>query len=483
MRRKIISTLIVFSVTSAFILFERLILTPRLSQATSVPLFSQPLVPERIAALLAPEEIAVEVASPSVVIVKRSLEDPGVFSLTEPLLDTLVGPPKLEQLPELEYDLTRELFPKPDVIKPAVKFWKSIYAQYDSNQVVFHDKRYLGIVYTVLDFSELAEDEKLTDEEKTVFRREQVQQKFAELTAILDRLDAIQGQARPLGKGERKVWKLWSFLDDDPKRFAEARENLRTQTGLRDRFAEGLKIAGAYLPHMEDIFALYQLPVELTRMVFVESMFQNIALSKVGAAGLWQFMPSTGRLYLKINDWVDERLDPLIATQAAARVLRENYQKLGTWPLAINAYNTGAGRLLSAIKKLGTTDIGTIISRYDGNGYGFASRNFYPEFLASLEVYNNSRHIFGDLNVEDPIEYEIVRLPAKASFHHLAEILRLDLESLRDLNPAFRERAFGEAVYLPEGSTVRVPLGEGSRVVEGVYNLARKGAGDKKEVD
>ena len=244
MRRKIISTLLVLTVASAFIAFEPLDPAPPLGGAPPSPLISQPLAPERIHALLAPEEIAAPAIEPSVVIVKRSLEDPGVFSLTEPLLDTLVGPPKLDQLPELDYDLARDFFPKPDVLKPAVKFWKSIYAQYDSNQVVFHDKRYLDVVYTVLDFSALAEEE-LPDPEKAVFRREQVQAKFAELLEILARLDAIQGQARPLNKQERKLWKLWSFLGDDPNRFAKASQELRTQTGLRDRFAEGLKIAGA----------------------------------------------------------------------------------------------------------------------------------------------------------------------------------------------------------------------------------------------
>ena len=100
---------------------------------------------------------------------------------------------------------------------------------------------------------------------------------------------------------------------------------------------------------------------------------------------MWQIMPATGRLYLRVNRNVDERLNVRAATLAAAQILRDNYEKLGTWPLAITAYNHGANGMRRAVDTVGTTDFGVIVQRYRGPLFGFASQNFYAEFLAALE--------------------------------------------------------------------------------------------------
>ena len=102
----------------------------------------------------------------------------------------------------------------------------------------------------------------------------------------------------------------------------------------REKFEQAIKRSGRYLPLMESIFAReYNLPVELTRLPFVESSFNIRARSKVGASGIWQFMRSTGKLFLKINDGVDERNDPIRATEAAAKLLKMNFGSLKSWPL------------------------------------------------------------------------------------------------------------------------------------------------------
>ena len=132
--------------------------------------------------------------------------------------------------------------------------------------------------------------------------------------------------------------------DVDRFRAAAGDDRLRTQTGVRERFREGVQSSRRYIKAMEEIFEREGVPVELTRLPLVESSFNLSATSKVGAAGIWQFMPATGRLYeMKVSNAVDERRDPLIATEAAARFLRSNYEKLGAWPLAITAYNHGPG--------------------------------------------------------------------------------------------------------------------------------------------
>jgi membrane-bound lytic murein transglycosylase D len=137
---------------------------------------------------------------------------------------------------------------------------------------------------------------------------------------------------------------------------------------------------------MERIFGEQGLPVELTRMPLIESSFNLNAYSKVGAAGIWQFMPSTGRRFLTVSAAVDERRDPIASTRAAARYLREMYADLGSWPLAISGWNHGPDGLARAARELGTSDIGVIVRQYRGRNFGFASRNFYAEFLAALDL-------------------------------------------------------------------------------------------------
>ncbi len=147
-----------------------------------------------------------------------------------------------------------------------------------------------------------------------------------------------------------------------PARFAEAANNVRFQLGQSDRFREGLERSSQWEAHIEQAFANLGLPPELAALPHVESSFDPTAYSKVGAAGLWQFMRGTGRRYLRIDDAVDERMDPFRATEAAAQLLDYNYRFLGTWPLALTAYNHGAAGMRRAADSLNTTDIVTILA-------------------------------------------------------------------------------------------------------------------------
>jgi soluble lytic murein transglycosylase-like protein len=133
----------------------------------------------------------------------------------------------------------------------------------------------------------------------------------------------------------------------------------------------------------------------------VESSFENRALSNAGAAGIWQFTRGTGRLYLSVNQRVDERLDPAKATRAAARLLHDNYLALGSWPLAITAYNHGRAGMLRAQTEVGS-EISRIIEDYRGPSFGYASMNFYSEFAAAVDVYSNYEQYFGQLTLDTP---------------------------------------------------------------------------------
>jgi hypothetical protein len=127
----------------------------------------------------------------------------------------------------------------------------------------------------------------------------------------------------------------------------------------------------------------------------VESSYNVRARSSAGAVGLWQITKPAARRLLHIGRRADERQDPLKATHAAARILKANHASLGSWPLAITAYNHGPGGVARGVREVGSQDISELVSRYRGPAFGFASRNFYAEFLAALEVVSERQLHFG----------------------------------------------------------------------------------------
>ena len=114
---------------------------------------------------------------------------------------------------------------------------------------------------------------------------------------------------------------------------------------------------------------------------------------------------------MKIQYEVDERLDPLLATIAAAKLLAENYRHLKRWPLAITAYNHGRQSLKKIVARTGTDDLAKLIEGYDGWLFKFASKNFYAEFLAAREVARNPVRYFGSIAQKPPLRYHHVELP------------------------------------------------------------------------
>ncbi|MFA6110894.1 MAG: transglycosylase SLT domain-containing protein, partial [Candidatus Latescibacterota bacterium] len=137
-------------------------------------------------------------------------------------------------------------------------------------------------------------------------------------------------------------------------------------------------------------------PDSLAVLAFIESAFNPEARSKAGAVGLWQITRPAAVRLLRMDRHVDERRDPLKATAAAARILKQNYEALGHWPLAITAYNHGAAGIARGVREVGSQDLTALIDRYRGKAFGFAGKNFYAEFLAALEVIPRSALYFGD---------------------------------------------------------------------------------------
>jgi len=194
----------------------------------------------------------------------------------------------------------------------------------------------------------------------------------------------------------------------------------------------------------------------------VESSFNPAAYSKVGAAGLWQFMRSTGRRYMRIDGAVDDRLDPFRSTEAAAQLLAYNYHVLGTWPLALTAYNHGTAGVLRAKETLGTDDIVKIVRSYTSRTFGFASRNFYVSFLAALDIDRNPEKYFGALQRNGEVRFHELQLPAYVPATSLERALKIDGATLRALNPALLPSVWNGAQRVPKAYRLRLPVEDGT---------------------
>ncbi len=348
------------------------------------------------------------------------------------------------------------LFPLPENLRPNVELWIKVYTLYSSRQVILHDSEDLKIIYEVIDLSEYITNDQATikipwrEVEKTKNKYENILNKLAASEKINPEL---------LDKDERAIYNLFKSKAS-PTVFKQAARNIRAQQGLREEFRKGLIRSGRYVEHIAKVFEKYDIPQELIALPHVESSFNYRAYSKFGAAGIWQFTRSTGRRFLKINYTVDERFDPIKSTEAAAKLLRENYAELGSWPLAINAYNHGLNGLKRAIRQLGTTDIGVIIEKYESRSYKFASRNFYAEFLAALEARKNHKIYFGELEFDNPEKFVTFTVPNYVKLSALTERLGTSANEIERLNPCLRSSVLSSKRHLPKGFELRIPWKE-----------------------
>ena len=337
-------------------------------------------------------------------------------------------------------------FPQYDCITPNVAFWRDIYGKYPSSQGVLHDKRDLNIIYEVLDVEGTWETGARERDRQKI---ERAKERYLEI------LKSLAAGIPPQTREEKRVAGLFG-----PRATAEdfrlAQDNIRFQSGQKDNFRKGLIRSGSYLEEIKQIMASYGVPEDLAYLPHVESSFNYKAYSKFGAAGIWQFTESSGKQFkLDVDYAIDERRDPLKATHAAARMLRHNYEKLGTWPLAVTAYNHGINGMMRA--KAAKGDYERIFQEHESELFKFASRNFYSEFLAAREVAKNYQTFFGPLPIEPPVNSKGVVLPNYALVDDLVKHLKVDLETFKALNPALREPVYLGQKLIPKGYEVRVP--------------------------
>lgn len=233
------------------------------------------------------------------------------------------------------------------------------------------------------------------------------------------------------------------------------------QTVIADRFQTWLTRFYQYQPLLKQIFAELGLPEDLMYLSLVESGFNPRAYSRARASGPWQFIKSTGRVYgLTVNWYVDERRDPMKSTVAAARHLRDLYDTFGSWPLALAAYNAGAGKIHRAIRKTGTRDFWKIArTRYIRR----ETRQYVPKFMAARIIATNPA-LFGFHTHDQAVHrYEEIRITMPVHLRSIAKETGIPFEELRRLNPELRRSVIPPA---QGGYYLKVPVGTGSQVEE-----------------
>ena len=332
----------------------------------------------------------------------------------------------------------------PGNLKDNVAFWKKIYTEVSLTEGLIHDRDYPMVIY-----------EKITIGGLKGRRRSRLIRKH--IKPIVHSLNIINYKPQSSWTDKEKqvaaLFKQYGGI----KEIKYARKRIRFQQGQKERFKLGIERSGAYLDFIRQVFKKNGIPGRIIYLPHVESSFNINAYSKVGAAGMWQFMRSTGRLYLKIDYKVDERRDPFKSTVAAAKLLKKNYEELKSWPLAITAYNHGLVSIKRAVRVTGSQDIGVIIEKYKNRKFRFASKNFYSCFLAASEIGENPQTYFPVLNYHQPIKYNEVVLDCYIRPSVLCKYLGISQKELARLNPSLRSTVFRHQMSVPRGFWLRVP--------------------------
>ena len=275
---------------------------------------------------------------------------------------------------------SEEQFPEPDGLAAAVRFWSATFTQYGYRDVLIHDRVQPGLVYEVV--RDVGPDDDV-----------RVQM------AIQNAVERVRRATRACGLS----------LFEPPASMLEPLARIRTHRGMREAFAQGIVAERLFRAPVRRALAAEQLPSDLAALPLVESTYHPGLVSQAGAVGLWQLSVDVADRYVRVDAKVDERRDPLRASLAAARYLRDLHEQFGSWPLALTAYNHGPTGVQRAREVVGSDDIADIVRRYDGPGFGFASRNFYAEFLAARHVLAHADAYFPELRRGRFVTYKVKR--------------------------------------------------------------------------
>jgi membrane-bound lytic murein transglycosylase D len=209
------------------------------------------------------------------------------------------------------------------------------------------------------------------------------------------------------------------------------------QTSLREKFVTWLARSGKYIPIMKRLLREQGLPEDLVYMALIESGFDPYAYSRSKAVGPWQFIYLTGKRYgLKVNWWVDERRDPEKSTVAAAKYLKDLYEMFACWYLAAAGYNAGEYKIIKAIKRYRTEDFWKLTKeRYLKR----ETKDYVPLMIAAALIAKNpEKYGFADVEYQEPLRYQKVKVPELMDLSHIAKACETSLEEIKALNPELR---------------------------------------------
>lgn len=356
-----------------------------------------------------------------------------------------------------------EIFSCPQSLMPRVGFWVEVFSRWDTNTAIFHDKQNPQRVYSTLKRKEGCRRSRKGDS---------VDRERKRLKKRLSTLASRLANGKSLNESQQRLYA--NFDGASAKEVSAAADRVRCQSGNKDRMREALTQFHTYRPTILDALEKQNLTPELQYLPFVESAFNPSALSHVGAAGLWQIMPSTGRtLGLKVNSKVDERYDPRAATYAASRYFRNSVDTLTETafengstvlakdlnPFVITSYNYGVRGMQRAIKQVGL-DYERLLLEYKSPSFQTAVKNFYASFLAARYVAKNSDKFFGKV-VPDYSQrlnsFNTVALTRSSSARRLSKELGVSMANLKKLNPALKNIIWKHKALIPKGFKLRLP--------------------------
>ncbi|KPA14747.1 secreted protein containing Lytic transglycosylase-like, catalytic domain protein [Candidatus Magnetomorum sp. HK-1] len=336
-------------------------------------------------------------------------------------------------------------FPIPPFLCDNVLFWKKVYTNVSVDEGLIHDREYPLIIYQKIHVG--SRRGRTLDQYVESYKK-----RIANLLREIPNLPAA-GRTEEQKRIVR-MFQEYSSLNDIPKAIGR----IRFQLGQRESFLKGLEQSGMYIDEIFSIIRRENLPLRLAYLPHVESAFNTHAVSKAGAVGLWQFMWETGKQFLDIDRYIDERRDPILSTEAAITLLKKNYNELKSWPLAITAYNYGLAGIKRAVRSTKSTDISLIIQKHKSRSFQFASKNFYSCFLAACEIDENYQRYFKLVNMDSPLLRKRFILATPIRPDELCNHLNISLFEFKALNPAFKPSLYKYEAVIPKQYTVFLPL-------------------------
>lgn len=357
-----------------------------------------------------------------------------------------------------------ETFSCPESLLPRVSFWVEVFSRWDTQTAIFHDKDNPARVYSTVKRSQGCRRSRKGDS----IDRERKRLK-RDLSATADRLT----KGRALTTAQSRLQNL--FVGQPISEIGAAANRIRCQSGNRDRMQEALQQFNLYRPTILDALESQNLTPELQYLPFVESAFNPQALSHVGAAGLWQIMPDTGRsLGLTVNHAVDDRYDPTRATYAAAKYFRNSVDKLSETafengfavtakelnPFVITSYNYGVRGMQRAVKQVGL-NYERLLREYKSPNFQIAVKNFYASFLAARHVAKNAEQFFPAAKTDSfsrIYSFSTVSISRGTSIKRLSKELSVDKALLKKLNPALTKIVWEDKALVPKNFQLKLPF-------------------------